>query len=474
MLDSVLSVRLTPMSQSDYRNILIRRSAVALTALGFALLLSQLLLHGVLDDSSRTSRLLALANHQSDLCARLRPEGHWSPAREQSYLELQRSRDEWTEVAQQPSWALRDWILDLRSWRRGGPSARALDSWKACSAELARRQTQLSAEAGLQLQSVQEMQRGWTQSVLLVLALQAFFLIRPGRPQPESRRDGFPNTQTRLLANLEAAARVQRSLLPTQAPSVPGLNFAWQYHPCEKVAGDMYGIQVLNERYVACYVLDVSGHGMPAALLSVSLSRTLSDVEGLLRRHSEVTLPSQVVSELNRRFPVMSQSDQFITLLYGVLDLEQRTLTYVRAGHPGPMVSRARGVWMQDDQEGCPPVGILEEVEYRDEVLALEPGDRVLLYTDGITEAADAGGDMFGTDRLVHALEESRGRDLQTALHGLMERVERFSSTARLRDDLTMLGFELAVSAAEPARSPRSATRMAAAPRDLAWCARNA
>lgn len=465
------------MKLEESRSRFLVRSLMCLAAIGVALLLGQMLLRGPLQDSHRTNRLLRLAAQQTDLNARLRPEGAWTPAREQCYQELQRSRDEWTELAQEPCWALQTWMSELRSWRDGTPTAGAAEAWKAYGAELSRRQGQLSHQAGIALQNVQEMQRSWIFSVLLILLLQVVVVMRP-TPAPVKKKSDRPPTQVRLLANLDAAARVQRSLLPSSSPSVPGLHFAWQYHPCEKVAGDMYGIQVLDDRHVACYVLDVSGHGIPAALLSVSLSRTLSDVEGLLRRGRGlgVALPSEVVSELNRRFPVMSQSDQFITLCYGVLDLENKSFTYVRAGHPGPVVSRSHGPWQPDDEdETCPPVGILDDVDFKNEVLYLEPGDRVLLYTDGITEATDTRGQMFGPDRLLEALQENRHIDLETTLAALMGRVERFSSRTSLRDDLTVLAFELADPARETLRFPAShAVRPPAAPRDLAWCARNA
>ncbi len=448
------------------------RSAVVLAAIGLALLIGQLLLREALQESRRTNHLMTLAARQSDLCARLRPDSRWTPAREQSYLELQRTRDEWSELAHEPWWALSDWLKELRFWRRGLPSARAMHAWQTYSDELAHRQSQLSLQAGIQLQNVQEMQRSWMLSVVLILLLQAIFVLRPStRSEKKVER---PATQVRLMANLEAAARVQRSLLPSQSPAVPGLSFAWQYHPCEKVAGDMYGIQVLDERHVACYVLDVSGHGMPAALLSVSLSRTLSDVEGLLRRGPDVAPPSFVVSELNRRFPVMSQCDQFITMCYGVLDLESRTFTFVRAGHPGPLVLRSPGLWMPEDEESCPPVGILDDTEYRNEVLFLEPGDRVLLYTDGITEAVNLHGEMFGLDRLLESLQDHRQNDLQTSLNALLGRIERFSSRTPLRDDLTVLGFELALPATEATQTTVRASRAPVSPRDLAWCARTA
>lgn len=440
------------------------RYAVALISIGVALALGHQLLQSALQESWRTNRLMALAARQSKLCLKLRPDSPWDQAREASFLELQKARDEWTELSHEPAWALQGWLKELRHWRFGAPRAQASRAWQAYTTELAHRQHELSLQAGIESQHLHEMQQSWLVGLTVLVLVQAFLLLGPGQAP---RRRERAATQQRLEANLEAAARVQRSLLPEASPVLPGVEFAWQYQPCEKVAGDMYGVQVLEENRVALYVLDVSGHGIPAALLSVSMSRALSDVEGLLHRRS----PSEVARELNRRFPVMGQSDQFITLLYGVLDLEQGTFTYVRAGHPGPVLCRPTELVVQEDDQASPPIGILEEVEFRDEVLALMPGDRVLLYTDGITEAPNDDGEMFGSQRLAEALAELRQARLKVAMDGLLERVNEFSG--RVRDDLTVLAFELALPACEPIPRERWRKQLAPVARDLAWCARN-
>ncbi|MCE7868807.1 hypothetical protein DYH09_00350 [bacterium CPR1] len=436
------------------------RYAVALISIGASLALGFQLLHSALQESWRTNRLLALAARQSDLCLKLRPDSPWDQAREASFLELQKARDEWAELSHEPARALQGWLEELRHWRFGEPRARAVRAWRACTTELSRRQNELSVQASIETQHLREMQQGWLLGLTVLVLAQAFLLLSPGQAP---RRRERPATHLRLEANLEAAARVQRSLLPEASPVLPGVEFAWQYQPCEKVAGDMYGVQVLDENRVGLYVLDVSGHGIPAALLSVSLSRALSDVDGLLRRRS----PSEVVRELNRRFPVMGQSDQFITLLYGVLDLEQSTFTYVRAGHPGPVLCRPTGLMVQEDDQASPPIGIFEEVEFRDEVLLLMPGDRVLVYTDGITEAPNEDGEMFGSQRLAEALAEMSQARLKVAMDGLLERVNEFGG--RLRDDLTVLAFELAIPAREPVSRGRWRKKLQA--RDLVWCA---
>ncbi|GMU57636.1 MAG: hypothetical protein AMXMBFR33_67820 [Candidatus Xenobia bacterium] len=440
------------------------RYAVALISIGVALVFGHQLLQSALQENWRTNRLMALAARQSSLCLKLRPDRPWDQTHEASFVELQKARDEWAELSRDPTWTLQAWVKELRHWRFGEPRSQASRAWQACATELSRRQNELSLQAGIESQHLHEMQQSWLVGLTVLVLVQAFLLLGPGKPP---RRRERPATQQRLEANLEAAARVQRSLLPEASPVLPGVEFAWQYQPCEKVAGDMYGVQVLDENRVGLYVLDVSGHGIPAALLSVSISRALSDVEGLLHQRS----PSEVARELNRRFPVMGQSDQFITLLYGVLDLEQSTFTYVRAGHPGPALCRPTGLMVQEDDQASPPIGILEDVEFHDEVLQLMPGDRVLLYTDGITEAPNEDGEMFGSQRLAEALAEMRQARLKIAMDGLLERVNQFSG--RLRDDLTVLAFELAIPACEPVPRGRWRQQMAPVARDLAWCARN-
>jgi sigma-B regulation protein RsbU (phosphoserine phosphatase) len=255
----------------------------------------------------------------------------------------------------------------------------------------------------------------------------------------------------RLDRDLEAAAAIQRSLLPEECPNFPGLEFAWVYDSCEIVGGDMFNIFRLSEDEVGVYVLDVSGHGTSAALLSVGLSHVLMpfpEQGGILKQNPpgssepEVTPPCEVALELNRRYPLMEKSGQYLTFLYGIFDLSTLVFRYVRAGHPGP-VQITDGGALSHDRGGGIPVGIAEDARYRDDAIVLSPGDALVLYTDGVTETLNDNEEEFGLDRLLKTLSGATGSGISQRLEVLRKRVEEFGKGRRLRDDVTMVGLGL-------------------------------
>jgi sigma-B regulation protein RsbU (phosphoserine phosphatase) len=259
------------------------------------------------------------------------------------------------------------------------------------------------------------------------------------------------HAKDRLDRDLEAAATVQRSLLPADAPDVPALEFAWVYDSCEVVGGDMFNVFSLSENQVGMYVLDVSGHGTSAALLSVGLSHVLTpfpELGGILKRSVaespgyEVTPPFEVARELNRRYPLMEKSRQYLTFLYGVLDLSSLLFHYVRAGHPGPIQITRAGARSHDGGGGI-PIGITSDARYRDESIVLSPGDGVVFYTDGASEALNEADEEFGVARLLESLSSVDDRGIAARLHALQKRIAEFGKGRRLRDDITVVGFEL-------------------------------
>ncbi|MEE9609572.1 MAG: SpoIIE family protein phosphatase [Myxococcota bacterium] len=255
----------------------------------------------------------------------------------------------------------------------------------------------------------------------------------------------------RLEKDLWAAAEVQRSLLPSELPSIPGLEFAWVYDACDLVGGDMFNVVRLDEHRVGLYVLDVSGHGTSAALLSVSLSRVLTPFPqqgGILKRTGpeppfyELVPPAEVAGELNRRFQLITQSGQYFTFLYAILDVRTRELRYVRAGHPPLIQVGSHGAQLREVGGGV-PIGVTEDAEYRDETLQLCEGDLVLAYTDGVNEARSPDDEEFGTGRMLDLLIERRknGSGVADTVQALRKAIEEFRGGTRPRDDVTMVGL---------------------------------
>jgi PAS domain S-box-containing protein len=255
-----------------------------------------------------------------------------------------------------------------------------------------------------------------------------------------------------MQRELEEAAGIQQAWLPRSLPRVPGFRFAWSFTPCQELGGDSLNVIRLDRDHVGLYVLDVSGHGVGAALLSASIQRWLSAVPEhscLFEREHEnparyrIVEPAAVAADLNRRFHAEPESGKFFTLLYGVLDIRDGGFRYVTAGHPPPLRAGASG------GETCPvarglPIGVLDEFAYVDVEVRLEPGDRLLLYTDGATEAVNAQDEFFGSERLVQALARRRHEEADAALAAILAEVYAWGGAAGFEDDITFLSVDAA------------------------------
>lgn len=263
----------------------------------------------------------------------------------------------------------------------------------------------------------------------------------------EGRLHGLQKAHDHARRELRIAARVQRSLLPRRPPVLSNCEFAWFFQSIEGVAGDMFGLFPLGQGRVGMYVLDVSGHGVPAALLSATLSRVLHPSwsrDGIVVGPDGPRSPGEVLREVNRRFPVMDQSHQFFTMFYGVLDRHDRTFRFSCAGHPAPLVRKADGACRPLECQLELALGIQPSIDAPEGLLQLQPGDALFLPTDGVLEARDPQGRQFGHGGLERALApRAADEDLKTTLHRLKRRLRRFCGDAGLRDDATMLAFRL-------------------------------
>jgi PAS domain S-box-containing protein len=245
--------------------------------------------------------------------------------------------------------------------------------------------------------------------------------------------------------DLKLAARVQQALLPPASLQLEGLDIASVMSPCTDLAGDAVGVLRLPRRQVGLYMLDVSGHGVGAALLSFTLNHMLSPAaEGALLIEDSgqelvVVAPSRVAERLNRQFP-MDRTRQYFTLVYGVFDPAHGRFSYVIAGHPAPIVLPRLGP-ARPLQGGGLPIGMIEHATFNDEAVTLQPGDRLYFYTDGVIEALNESEQEFGHARLMTEIERLRGHPLRQGLDVIAEIIIGWSGS-HLADDVSLLAIE--------------------------------
>ena len=252
----------------------------------------------------------------------------------------------------------------------------------------------------------------------------------------------------RMKEDLEAAAEVQKTFLPRTEPEVARSRFAWLYRPCEDLGGDCLNIFALNDRYVGVVMIDVSGHGVQAALLSVTLSRILrpdgedASILKHIERDSEEPLePLQVARILNDRFPLNTKTGQYFTLFYGVLDSLTGEFRYTTAGHPGPFLVTAEREVRELEGYGL-PIGFSEEAVFEQYEIRLEVGDRLYVITDGIVEAFSPEEEPFGADRFMVALKETSILPLNATLPELGGRVTSWCRGRGPSDDVSIVALE--------------------------------
>lgn len=258
-----------------------------------------------------------------------------------------------------------------------------------------------------------------------------------------------------IRKDLDAAARLQRNLLPEVGRVVmQGVTFDHIYFPCTVIAGDTLNVFSLDEQHLGFYIIDAAGHGIPAALLSIMLHRMLtpdtpvSESRNLLKYaisdppYFALRSPTEVVRELNETSQYEDDAMQYFTMIYGLLHVPSGRLSFCQAGHPQPVVVRKNGAFELLGKGGM-PVGMFPGIEYEEYTAILEQGDRLYLYSDGVTECADSTGVNFSAEKLHTLLQEGKDLPLPHVLEQLEQNLVEWRGSTQFDDDLSVLAIEI-------------------------------
>jgi phosphoserine phosphatase RsbU/P len=252
--------------------------------------------------------------------------------------------------------------------------------------------------------------------------------------------------QNQLDDDLKAAALIQQSLLPRNIMRIENLDLAWLFNPCEHMGGDIFNILHLDEQHIAFYMIDVSGHGVPSALITVSITQMLQQQvdnyanNGCSTLHNTLLRPSELLEILDREYPI-ERFDKYFTMAYLVLDIDNGNLTYSIAGHPPPVLLGVNGD-IELLREGGTIIGLGGIVPFAEGRKQLCNGDKLIIYTDGVVERQNDLGEFYGEDRFYDLLKNGIRLSINTTVNNIFDDVIKFGSNSKLQDDITLLGFE--------------------------------
>ncbi len=262
--------------------------------------------------------------------------------------------------------------------------------------------------------------------LLGIIAAQSAQIIENARLYEEEK------ALLRMKEELNLARQIQTDLLPSQIPDVPGYDLAGISVPAESVGGDYFDFIPVDEHRLAVCLGDVSGKGLPAALL-------MSNLQAIIR--SQTMMPGTVSECLERSNKLLYRNTaphKFATLFFGILDFRSNQFCYASAGHDRPILISANGDIHELETAGL-PLGFLEEATYIENCFEFKPDDLLMIYTDGISEAMNKKEEEFGVNRIINFVNRRHDKSAQEVIQGLIEEVKKHANGFPQSDDMTLM-----------------------------------
>lgn len=242
----------------------------------------------------------------------------------------------------------------------------------------------------------------------------------------------------RLERELQVAADIQLSILPDVLPDFPEFGFGARILPARQVGGDFYDVFTLKDGRVGVLIGDVADKGVPSALF-------MARAHALIMAEADIGLTAgDALRLVNSHITRLQKSTQFVTVLYGILDLKTREFSFARAGHEPPLLLHLDGSVERIPHSAGMALGLWDEITLDERSVVLAPGDTLLLYTDGMTDCRDPNGEAFGLERIKEVLSGFGNFNAQQVCDNLLETLKKYQDGSKQDDDVTLVAVNTA------------------------------
>jgi len=239
-------------------------------------------------------------------------------------------------------------------------------------------------------------------------------------------------TNDQMKKELKMAQKIQEAIIPKTFPAVDKFSFSGMYIPMDSLGGDYYDVIKISENKIGMLIVDVCGHGVPAALIT-----TMAKVSfGSNSKEDRTT--GEIVKIVNDDLFNIIGNMEYLTAFFCIIDSKRGVIEYTNAGHPSTIIIKKSGEIVELEQNS-PVIGFVKDVEFQTGQHVIEDGDRIVLYTDGVTEAKNSLGDLFDIERFKNILLSNRDFDTKNLLEKISKEINRFTENSVIRDDVTIL-----------------------------------
>ncbi|MBF0398479.1 MAG: response regulator [Desulfobacterales bacterium] len=245
-----------------------------------------------------------------------------------------------------------------------------------------------------------------------------------------------------IMDDLDAAAEIQKSLVPEPYEQFKGINICHSFIPCKKVGGDIYNLIPLDDSHIAIYIIDIMGHGVASSMVSLLVSQTLNqkDKSFIINDNKQIVSPDMVLRKLDSEFP-FERFEKFFSIFYMVLNTLNGKILYSNAGHPIPILFKKNNDIEFLEERGT-FIGLGEPVPFLVGETKIEAGERIFFYTDGIVEEKNKENLEFGVDNFKKYILDSMNEPLNKVCNIVLKALKQFIQKDDFNDDITLLGVE--------------------------------